>query len=388
MASVFARRPMVVIVIFGLLLACEPEEKAGEEIQTMTKNATPTVEANEQISINELLALDRAFGEAYKAMLEKQIPGDWPKLENARLWRVPLADGISPHDRRHKRQIMVNAYRDHIQTLLDMPIDLNPETPVKGLVVQMNDVSPQYDFTLRLFSPCLFMYDDSLPCVCRELGQLIVRRKGEAKILQVFTQQFWIEFDENGKPKDFTSFHGYKQDGYGNQIETFARDINFDGHEDLVLEDMRNNSLLFAYLFDPEEEHFVYFKEMSALLTGGYGLSEEIRAWLPNGYTVSVDPEEKHIQTYWSGESCSSANWSQTIEWQVKENQPIPATRKTTDLGLCADGQDNGRDYCYVAITEGFVDGAWQEVGKKYTPCTMVEDDDEGPIDHCIVKTL
>jgi hypothetical protein len=384
MASIFARRPMVIIVIFGLLLACEPGETAGEEVRTMTKNAAPAVEASEQISIDELLALDRAFDEAYKIMLEKQIPGDWPEPGSARLWRVPLDYTIFyPFDLRHGRQIMVDAYRDHIQTLLDMPEDLNPETPVKGLVVQMNDVSPQYDFTLRLFSPCLFMYDDSLPRVCRELGQLIVHRKGEAKILQVFTRQFWVELDENGKPKDFTLFRGHKQDGHGIQIETFARDINFDGHEDLVFEDMRIPSLLFAYLFDPKEERFVYFKEMSALLTGGYGLSEEIRAQLPDGYTVSVDPENKRIQTYRSGESCSSANWAQTMEWRVKENRPVPATRETTDLGLCADGQDNGRDYCHVTITEDFVDGAWQEVGKKYTPCTLVEDD-AGVVDICL----
>jgi hypothetical protein len=97
MVSVFARRLMVVIVVFGLLLACEPEEKAGEKIQ----NAAPAVEVSgqerkagqeiqatpvraEPKTANEYSTLDDAFDVASRRIRlgncgnTPRAPGFWP----------------------------------------------------------------------------------------------------------------------------------------------------------------------------------------------------------------------------------------------------------------------------------------------------------------------
>jgi hypothetical protein len=163
------------------------------------------------------------------------------------------------------------------------------------------------------------------------------------------------------------------------------RDVNFDGYEDLAIfndADNRRNGryIIFdgeqtipsrlAYLFDPKQNRFVYAEELSALLS--------------TYHQIYVDGNNRFVIER-AGESCSSAHFSQMTKWQVVNYRPVPETRQTSDLGLCEDGQDNGRDYCYVAVQERFVNGEWQEIGKDYTPCVLVES--EGPVDSCEITT-
>ena len=370
MTSIFTGRFVLFIVASGLLL-----------VAASARADAPTKE--------EIDALNQEFGIAYKLMLERKIPGDWPELADALRWKQGFSEGYFYDNRGQTvvldRQVLENAYRDHIQMLLNLPKNLGVDTPVKGITLNLNDSSQQYDLTLRLFAPCLFMYDERLlradANICRELGQLMVYKKGQPEVLQVFTRQFYVEFDKDQKPRDITSFQYVD----GNHVMDTLRDVNFDGYEDLVIyndvaDRWNGRGIIFAvgdasvpsrlvYLFDPKQERFVYAEEMSVLLSTYHHLYAN---------------DKKRFILERVGESCGSAHFSETTEWQIVNNRPVPVTRRTSNLDLCEDGQDNGRDYCYVDVKENFVHDEWREGGKDYTPCVLV--DSEGPVDSCEIK--
>jgi hypothetical protein len=370
---------LVAVGLFGVTPADAQQDPLWMEKRSMSSAEAENLRAD--------------FDAAYLKMKSQNLPGEWPDLVNIHDWTLPFGSYLprqvqSSVSSRSEYQtvsgnmthaVWTKVYRDRIQVLEDLPAILSGKTARKEWHLPLNNVSKQYDFMIRLFTPCAIMYKElkaQYPSSdCRELGQLIVYKKGTTEILQVFNRMFtfWLDWSDQ------------RQIPVLREDLTFAekhipRDVNFDGYEDLVLYDgfLRKDShqqewhfwnvspAYRVYLFNPQQGKFEYSEDMTMMFSQF------------EGTLLAVAKRKRYVITEIGDGSCSGSNWSRETVWQVDDDTLVPVSMKESDIGLCADGKDDGKNYCYVTDFSLFGDGVWHEKEKQYVPCvmgTVVEDD-------------
>jgi hypothetical protein len=247
------------------------------------------------------------------------------------------------------------SYRDRIEMLKNLPLILAGDLPAKGPFLRIDDFLKQYDFALRLFSPCPETYLADLiqrNFDCHGFGQVLIYRKGEIEAIKTINTFLRVITNGGGSVLDAEAF---KRNG-APLLRTF--DLNFDGYEDVVIYNgyKRYEEQDTVYLFDPVQKNLVYNEGFSNVMRGS------------NYLDVELDASRKLIVLNESGESCSSANYSRHRQWKVTENQPVLVREVITDADYC----ENGKDACIKTEEKNFVDGQWRSKFS-YEPYTEEE---------------
>jgi hypothetical protein len=191
----------------------------------------------------------------------------------------------------------MQVYRGRIEILKNLPAIMAGDLPAQGPILRINDLSAQYDFTLRLFSPCPKTYfaeplsrnfND-----CFELGQVLIHKKGKSDVIKTISGFLGVFTSKDGDGSvldvDKTKYDG---------IPGFRTlDLNFDGYEDVVI----YHYDVAVYLFDPAQENLVYDRKFSDI-AGEFRFRD-----------VELDASRKRIILNESGESCSSANYPKNL---------------------------------------------------------------------------
>jgi hypothetical protein len=368
---------LLLFLFFSLLSFSVNAEESAASFQGRASKATlPYLDCEEiarrlfhleQIICRDakLSALDHELVRTYHEMLKSDIQNEWQENSGMRVWLELFRSTVGPYvfvsgkfsnSRLQQFSAALGmAYQDRIDALRSMPISSSAMS--KGERFQINDISDSYDFTLHLLVPCSFTYLDDvrMGSYCDEPGQLLIFKKGQSEIMQVINRFFHVsptksdEFPQVAESMIHEDSAGKATIslGYGdrdNGVAIKMIDINFDGYDDMILAHVRENNSynpFDVYLFKPEHQRFVHSSEISNLT---------------DIFPLEIDTERKRLRKYVSGESCSTANYSEVTEWKIVNNLPIVVFRQMSDLDFC----ENGKDSCIKTTEERLVDDKLQ----------------------------
>ncbi|MDR1349751.1 MAG: lysozyme inhibitor LprI family protein [Zoogloeaceae bacterium] len=217
----------------------------------------------------KLSALDEELARAYRNALGK-MGEDAESLRIAqRAWLKQMQSTYSNH--------IADGFQHRIKALnniADFPA-VNAPTNTFLKIDRLNDISEQYDFTLRRFN-----YD----ATDKEAKQILIHRKGQSKSMQL------INVTETGD----------------SDIIQMA-DWNFDGNKDLYIYvgnyGSHGGAVYDIFLFNPESSRFDYSSELSDMTLDG----------------LSADPKRKVLHTYGNAGCCQH---TETI-WKLLDNIPL-----------------------------------------------------------------
>ncbi|MGI4861943.1 MAG: XAC2610-related protein [Janthinobacterium lividum] len=178
---------------------------------------------------------------------------------------------------------------------------------VAGPSWRVESPSEKYDFTMRLLKPCL---KDDAPCAGP--GQLRVQRKGSRRVLQILNlphRYFYPGAEAHSSPPDAPAI---------SKMGITPGDFNFDGHEDLAIENGMNAGYggisYDIYLFDPIRQRFFRSKAMSELAS---------RQML-----FEVDANRKLLTSWFKSGCC----YQMEEKYRVVKNVPVPVERHIEEL--------------------------------------------------------
>lgn len=224
-------------------------------------------------------------------------------------------------------------YGWRLQELASLPhaVESLPETGV----LQLNEASAQFDFSLALDEPCA---DTS----CEGSGRLAVLKKGSSKPLQVIALPgVFLSRRADGQPL-VNSAQLYAYQGVVN-----VGDFNFDGAEDFAVQNGNRGSYggpsYDVFLYEPRVRAFRYSRALSALIESTLGF-------------FAVDEKAKRLETFAKSGCC----WHQQERYKVSNNRPVAVWRFTEDATVQGD--------VVLLTTEELIDGNWQVTESKTLP--------------------
>ncbi|MDR1064644.1 MAG: hypothetical protein LBL48_12085 [Azoarcus sp.] len=264
----------------------------------------------------------------------------------------------------NERGTLKALYRNRIAELKLLP-DRLADAPLSGPEKRSTEAK-QFDVVLQT-------YFDYPPCrkgsTCRRLGQARFYKKGEKAPFAVLYAPLVIVKHYNDDPEE-----------YG---VASAGDFNFDGFEDFALDNGNrkmggNYPDSDVYLFDSQQNAFVYSEKMSELA------QETCRDDL-----FGVDPARKHLTT-----GCHvPGSYDDNTTYKVENNIPVAVEKTVGVYGILKKGRwksqkdieeedrdffnlEDGEQYAWKYTTLRLVKDEWKSVDIKYVVDKHVDNDD------------
>jgi hypothetical protein len=179
------------------------------------------------------------------------------------------------------------------------------------IAFEIRHASALYDFELSLRDDC--DSDVLLGGLCEAPGDLLIRQKaGGAPLQHLKLEHVDVAIDARGEPLVNSSAL------YDDQGTLQVGDFNFDGHEDLAVQDSEQGPsggpTFDVFLFDPKTDQFVPSEALSELTRTTLGF-------------FRVDPEHKRLTTLAKSGCC----YHVTEQYRVAHGEPVLVSRVTED---------------------------------------------------------
>ncbi|WP_169741224.1 lysozyme inhibitor LprI family protein [Andreprevotia chitinilytica] len=296
------------------------------------KAATPTEKAI--CADKTLSALDEQLTHAYKQALTRA--GDSPAKLRAgqRAWLKDLSNEC-----RNGIDCLKGRYTERIKELDNTSVALATGTTYTGSKFNIGNASKQYDFVLRMRDKCdpPTQADDG---TCEGPGQVQIYAKGGKSPLQTINMDnIYVSFSKSKQPLT-NSAAMYDYQGVIN-----VGDFNFDGQEDIAIQNGNNGSYsgpsYDVYLFSTKTKKFEYNDSFSSLIESTLGFFQ-------------VDPKRKRLATMAKDGCC----YHEFTEYAVVNNEPVAVARRIEDMR-------NGDGDTVVVTEETLVNGKWKSKTKR-----------------------
>ncbi len=310
------------------LVLCAPLAHAASF--DCSKATTPVEKAI--CSDPHLSALDDQLNKAYQAALAKAGEADVVVRHDQRAWLSDLQDTCTGDQ--------IRACIEQRET--DRIAKLNatqPFNPSSVTEYKVTNASRYFDFTVRIFAkPVEAGFEDT-----REgPGRILIYAKGQTTPMQtIVMNNMYISLDKTHQAltntADLYDFQGFLNVG----------DFNFDGHEDLGIQNGNNGAYAQPsydiYLYSPDKHIFEFNKPLTNLIASTLGFFD-------------VDPGKKLLTTLAKDGCC----YHETTQYAVVNNQPVGVSREIDD--------DTKSDKYELVINQRMVAGKWTTVATKKVP--------------------
>ena len=204
---------------------------------------------------------------------------------------------------------------------------------------QINSASGKYDFTIQFDKDCDQNNKETMGS-CEGSGAVTVLAKSSKRQLQTFRMEnIFLSFTDKSEPL-INSAELYEYQGVIN-----VGDFNFDGHEDLAIQNGNNGSYggpsYDVYLYNPASRKFVLNEPLTNLILETLGFFQ-------------LDTSKKPIKTAAKSGCC----YHESVEYRIKGNRLEPIHR------IIEDATDPNSEYVTISEEE-LVNGKWRSRTEK-----------------------